>query len=324
MEFLQYILSAFYFIVIFSGLIIIHEFGHFFAARWSGVKVLEFGVGMGKKIYGKQIGETEFTLNMIPFGGFVRMLGEEESSDDPNSYEQAALWKRMAITLAGVFLNFVFAIFSLTILFTVGSDPIIISNQEVIEARETGVITYQTEAGVTIPYEEAQARVKDGEKIKTVLQEVKKPLGEAFVFSLTESFRISKAIVDKFSEIPGELINKQKLPDGVSGPVGIAQATHHFAQKGFIYLFRLMALISLSLAVMNMLPIPALDGGRFLFQLVEMVLKPIGVKLNQTIENYVHFAGYMLLMAFLLFVTWNDIMRIFGISFLGDAAVAGA
>ncbi len=319
MEYLQYILSAFYFIVIFSGLIILHECGHFFAARLSGVKVLEFGLGMGKKLYGKQIGETEFTFNMIPFGGFVRMLGEEECSDDPRSYEQASLLKRMIITLAGVFLNFVFAIFALTILFTVGSDPIPISTQDFKTAYETGILTYETPNGEKLTLAEVKEKIKEKEEIIDVWQKIKKPFPESFAFSLTESFRISKAIVQKFSEIPGELINKHKLPEGVSGPVGIAQATHQFAQKGFIYLFRLMALISLSLAVMNLLPIPALDGGRFLFQLVEMILKPIGVKLNQTIENYVHFAGYMLLMALLLFVTWNDIIRIFGISFGADA-----
>ena len=104
-------LSILVFLIIFSFLIVIHEFGHFYAAKKSGVKVLEFGLGLGKKLYGKQIGETEFTFNLVPFGGFVRMEGEEENSNDPRSFGKAKLWRRMMITLAGVFMNFVFAIF---------------------------------------------------------------------------------------------------------------------------------------------------------------------------------------------------------------------
>ena len=104
------ILSIIAFLIIFSVLIIVHEFGHYYAAIKSGVKVEEFGLGMGKKLYGYKRGETEFTLNAIPFGGFVRMLGEESSSNDPRSFGNAPLFNRMVITLAGVFMNFVMAI----------------------------------------------------------------------------------------------------------------------------------------------------------------------------------------------------------------------
>jgi RIP metalloprotease RseP len=130
------------FLLIFSTLIIVHEFGHYYAAIKSGVKVEEFGLGMGKKLYGYQRGETEFTLNLIPFGGFVRMLGEEDDSTDPRSFGQAKLWKRMVITLAGVFMNFVMAITFLTILFTVGTDPILVSQADVERAYDNEVIAF--------------------------------------------------------------------------------------------------------------------------------------------------------------------------------------
>jgi len=128
------IFSILAFLLIFSTLIIVHEFGHYYAAIKSGVKVEEFGLGMGKKLFGYKRGETEFTLNLIPFGGFVRMLGEEDDSKDPRSFGQAKLWKRMVITLAGVFMNFVMAIAFLTILFTAGTDPILVSQADVERA----------------------------------------------------------------------------------------------------------------------------------------------------------------------------------------------
>ena len=144
------LLSVLAFVLIFSTLIIVHEWGHYYAAIKSGVKVEEFGIGFGKKIWGYQKGETEFTLNAIPFGGFVRMLGEEESSEDPRSFEQAKLWKRMWITLNGVIMNWIFAVLALTILFVQGVNPILVSKSDIARAVETGYLEEKlNEAGET-------------------------------------------------------------------------------------------------------------------------------------------------------------------------------
>ena len=289
------ILSVLAFLVVFSILIVAHEFGHFYAARKCGVKVLEFALGMGKRVFGKKVGETEYNFNAIPFGGFVRMLGEEEKSDDPRSFEKAKLWKRMIITLAGVFMNFVLAIGILTFLFSVGTNPILVSKADLERAVESGLVT------LSEPNEEGVRKVLS-------MQEQKFPLGEAFIFSIKETGRISVAILEKVGEIPIEIIENHRLPEGLSGPVGIAEVTHKIVPMGILELMKLTALLSISLGVFNLLPIPALDGGRFIFQLLELITfrRP-----NPKWENYVHYAGFMILMGLLVVVTWNDIMRIF-------------
>jgi len=303
--------SVLVFLLIFSTLIIVHEFGHYYAAIKSGVKVEEFGLGMGKKLYGYQRGETEFTLNLIPFGGFVRMLGEEDDSKDPRSFSQAKLLNRMMITLAGVFMNFVLAITFLTVLFTVGTDPILVSQSDVERAYDSGVIAFNVDGERMSPDEIKALNNPDLEVKFEYLQKVKAPFPQSIWLASTETVRISWAVLEKASEIPIELVQHLRVPEGLAGPVGIAEVTHQILPQGFMALVKLTALLSISLGVMNLLPIPALDGGRFVFQILELLLKPFGVKPNEKWENYAHMAGFALLMGLLLIITWNDIVRIF-------------
>lgn len=294
MSFLNVVPAIIIFIVIFSVLILVHEWGHFITAIKSGVKVLEFGLGFGKKLWKKQVGEVEYSIGVIPFGGYVKMLGEEEESDDPRSFEQAALWKRMAITLAGITMNLIFTIVSLFVLFSIGTTPILVSKTDIARADEQGMVVWS----------EPDAK---GNKSIVALKEIKKSFPESIAFTFSETWRISGVILDKVAEIPREIINKKRLPEGLSGPVGIAEATYKIIPFGFWALLKLAALLSLSLAIMNLLPIPALDGGRFFFQLLELILKPFKIKLNANIENYVHMAGFVVLMLLILAITWNDI-----------------
>ena len=298
MSFLNVLPSIIVFILIFSVLILVHEWGHFITAIKSGVKVEEFGLGFGKKLWKKQVGEVEYSIGLVPFGSYVKMLGEEEKSKDPRSFEQAALWKRIAITLAGIFMNLVFTITAFVVLFSVGTTPILVSEADIARADEQGMVMW------SVPDAE-------GNKEIIALKEIKKEVLEAIPFAFTETWRISGAILDKVAEIPREIMENKKLPEGLSGPVGIAEATHKIIPFGFWALLKLTALLSLSLAVMNLLPIPALDGGRFFFQLVELILKPFKIKLNSEIENYVHMAGFIGLMALIVAITWNDILNIF-------------
>ena len=297
LSFLNVIPSILIFVLIFSVLVLIHEWGHFYTAIKSGVKVLEFGLGFGKKIWKKQVGEVEYSIGMIPFGGYVKMLGEEEESNDPRSFEQADLWKRMVITLAGIFMNLVFTVSAFFVLFSVGTTPILISEADIARADEQGMVMWS----------EPDA---NGDKEIVALQEIKKEFPASLAFAFTETWRISGGILDKVAEIPREIITKKQLPEGLSGPVGIAEATHKIIPFGFWALLKLTALLSLSLAIMNLLPIPALDGGRFFFQLVELILKPFNIKLNANIENYVHMAGFILLMGLIVAITWNDIVNL--------------
>jgi len=142
------------------------------------------------------------------------------------------------------------------------------------------------------------------------MEKIRYGFPQSFLFSLHETKRLTGVILEKAIEIPRKLVQTGSLPEGLAGPVGIADVTHQVVPSGFIAILKLAALLSLSLAVMNLLPIPALDGGRLLFQLVELVLKPLKVKINESLENAVHLGGYVLLMLFLVAVTWNDIVNL--------------
>ena len=157
------------------------------------------------------------------------------------------------------------------------------------------------------------AALEDGSKLVKFeyLTKVQAPFPQSLWLATTETVRISQAVLEKAAEIPVELIERQTLPDGLAGPVGIAEVTHKVIPLGLLALIKLTALLSISLGVMNLLPIPALDGGRFLFQLLELVLKPFGIKPHERWENYAHMGGFALLMGLLVLITWNDIARIF-------------
>jgi len=287
--------SIIVFLLVFSALILVHEAGHFFVARWSGVRVLEFGLGFGKKFWKKKKNGVEYSAGVVPFGGYVRMLGEEEESDALDSFEKAKLWRRMAITLAGIFMNFVFAIVILAGLFTAGSTPLLISDTDVDTAVEQGLIVLGE------PNEEGKQEILEIHKIQL-------PFPQAIVFAAKETWRISGAVIEKAAEIPVQLVQKGTLPDGLAGPVGIAEATHRILPAGLAAILKLTALLSISLAVMNLLPIPALDGGRFLFQIVEMITFR---KVPAKFEMWVHTIGFVLLMLLIVFITWQDFVRIF-------------
>ena len=288
-------LSLIVFLLVFSALILVHEAGHFFVARWSGVRVLEFGLGFGKKFWKRKKNGVEYSAGVVPFGGYVRMLGEEEESDAPDSFEKAKLWRRMAITLAGIFMNFVFAIVLLSGLFAIGTTPILISDADVDNAVEQGLIVLGE------PDAEGNQKVLE-------MKEVQVPFPQSLVFATTETWRISKAVVEKAAEIPVDLLSQGSLPDGLAGPVGIAEATHRILPAGVAAILKLMALLSISLAVMNLLPIPALDGGRFLFQIIELITFR---KVPAKFEMWVHSIGFGLLMLLIVAVTWQDLVRIF-------------
>lgn len=298
LSFINFIPSLIVFLLVFSVLVIVHEWGHFFAAKKSGVKVLEFGLGLGKKLWGKQYGETEFTLNAIPFGGFVRMVGEEEESDDPRSFGRADLWKRMWITLNGIAMNLVLSITILTILFSVGSAPILLSEADFAVAQQHGLVINTGEVD-----KNGNATFK--------LKDIQLPIHQAFAYSITEHVRITQFIFIKLGQVPAEIRANKKIPDSLSGPIGIAEATHRILPYGFKAILKLAALLSLSLAVMNILPIPALDGGRFLFQIIELILRPFKISLDAKLENQIHMIGFGILITLIVVITGNDIWKLF-------------
>lgn len=537
---MDYIITAVVFVLIFSLLILVHELGHFLMAKRAGIKVEEFGFGLPPRIFGKKVGETIYSINLIPFGGFVRMLGED--SRDPKSLKNKRSFiaqsprKRILVVIAGVVMNFLLAWVLLTAGFTIGMQPLL-SPDDIVPAIDRGLISIESGLKVKSVVEESKAmssgleegdvlayidgkiasaesmqlfmegtakqvvvfrgneefsidlpqqyigegqefgveffdfspfprlRVNElnedslafrsgvrpgdflikingkqifsfedyekaviaggelklivlrpadfkyhqvsldlnlsegvmisgvmrdsaafesglqkgdliisvnGEDVKNPevligvlsesqgqielqidrdgskqivnltpengkigvflselknysnipevelyntdlvsyvkeIKDIKYPFHVALYKSVEEGYRLSKFTAVMFLDFIGGLVSTGDVPDTVAGPVGIAQLTHVFVQDGLVPVLRFIALLSLSLGVINILPLPALDGGRLFFILIEVL---VGHRVNQKWESYIHAIGYALLLLLILVVTFSDILRI--------------
>ena len=367
------ILAIIAFIIIFSLLILVHEWGHFTMARRSGIQVEEFGIGMppcAKKLFKDKKG-TVYTLNWIPFGGFVRLFGEDSSDPkvlkDKKSFASKSIWQRSGVIVAGVFMNFLLAWVLISIGFTIGMKPFLVTQEDLTKGIEQGVvdakqILYIHEIAPEMPLAGTDMEVGDfiisvndievteslnlSEVIKpnalttldyvrdgdeNILQvvsdnegkvgmtisneiyvlnvnEVRYPFYIAPVKALGEIGRLSVLTVKMLGQVIVSIVAKFTVPEGVAGPVGIAKLTHTFTQQGFMALVQFTALLSISLGVINIMPFPALDGGRFLFIVFEVVTRR---RPNSKMEAIVHTVGFALLMLLILVITWNDILNLF-------------
>lgn len=359
------------FILVLVALIVVHEFGHFIAAKWSGMRVDEFGIGYPPKAWGKKVGETEYTLNWLPFGGFVRIYGEDDDAvaRDPKDGDRAFFKKprpvQMLVLGAGILMNLAFAYVLLTIVLAVGA-PRAIDPSEIGTVRDAYVLVSGVREGT--PAEEAGMR--PGDRVVSVaagteryegadsasftefIQNADGPLtltleqqGEERVVTATpreglvpddperkvlgvEVATVGTVVTPLWQApidalmLTGELTRETAIGlvtffgsiftftadlSQVSGPVGIAGAVGQAAGTGIAPLLTLTALISINLALINLLPIPALDGGRLFFVLIESVIRR---PLPRVFQNAVNMIGFAFLILLMLVVTANDIFRI--------------
>ncbi len=332
-------LTAISAIFIFLLVILFHEFGHFVVAKLAGVRVNEFSIGMGPALLQKKSGETKYALRAIPVGGYVAMEGEEESSADPRGYSNASVGKRLAIIVAGAFMNFLLAILVLAVIYgTRGfqipviseftpNSPLLIAGFEEgdritrigttpIESwndllESVGKLEAGTEVTVTanrgdeeiskpvMPvYNEESQRVQIG-----IVPEMQRDLSKTMQ-SVFQTFGIMLTAMFQFF---GQLFRGAVGLDQLSGPVGIISTIGQASQEGIYPVMMLLALISVNVGFFNLLPIPALDGGKVVFLLLEAVRgKPIPPEK----ENIVHLVGFMLLMALILVVTFKDVINL--------------
>lgn len=369
---LMFLLSAVAFLVLLTVLVFIHELGHFFAARKSGVVVEEFGFGLpprAKTLFHQK--GTRFSLNWIPFGGFVRLKGEnaqtEKERNAPGSFSSASYGSRILILCAGVFMNFVFAIFIFVIGFSAGGwIPTYLSMADMRSGAERGEISLQPgvlvddvlpdgtakAAGVvaknivlkvdgtevyspkevadmqlgkqqityTIQRSESDTTVttvtvpvKDGrtgvslESMARALTATKHSFPTALRLSLREAWVMTEQTVFGIAHLFASLFVRASVPEGITGIVGIAQLTHASVQAGFMVYLRLVALLSLSLAILNILPLPALDGGRLAFVVVEAVRRKPA---NRKVEVMTNAIGFFFLIGLILVITLHDIIRL--------------
>lgn len=338
-------------LLVFGFLIFIHEFGHYIFARIFKVKINEFSIGMGPKLvwYDSKKTGIRYALSMLPIGGYVAMAGEDDESDDPNSFDKKPAWQRFIITAAGATVNvlagFIATLLLVVMLTSIGNTTI----AGFIDKSETGYEISSSESGLLVNDEIIAVdgvRVKTPDELSyeimrrgtepldiTVIRDGVKMTVKDVVFpSISEqgqSFGAIDFAVYRIDKNFGTVINQawrkscltvrmcwESLYDlftgrytfaAVSGPVGISSAIGDAAKMGVAALLNIIAIISINLGFMNLLPIPALDGGRLITLLVEMITKK---KLPTKVEGIINAVGLMALLALSFVIMIKDVIQI--------------
>jgi len=353
------------FLVILSLLILIHELGHFAAAKIFGMEVEEFGIGSpprAKKLFNWK--GTLFSLNWLPIGGFVKIKGEvmdstsEESAlgssatvrgEIQNMFWDKPMWQRAVVLLAGVFGNFVLGVILFGVVYSVMGVPTqtgkvrIVGVSESSPAAEAGI----AEGDVVKGFKESGDLIKminenkgqevvlvvmgeDGERNVRVIPRENPPEGEGslgvllsdtelvklpwwqmpvkgVVVGTKEAYAWGSEIVKGLWGMVAGLANGEGVSEDVAGPVGIYKISAKVNEMGWLASLQFMGILSMNLAVLNILPLPALDGGRLVFLGLEMI---IGKKLKNKIEGWVHGVGMVLLLGLMVLITIRDIIKL--------------
>ncbi len=342
------IVTIIVFILVLGLLIFVHELGHFVAARLVGVKVEEFGMGFPPRIFAIKRGETEYSLNLIPLGGFCKLLGEEDPSESRSLASKRPL-TRLFVLGAGPVMNAVLPIVLLSIAFMIPRQVVVgdvrieevAPNSPAAEAgiepgdtvlsingqsiRNIGDVIYDTHLSLG---EETTLELEgsDGSpKVVTLVPRWDPPEGEGAMgvsLSLVNTYEISESypfweavpkgattLWETFGLLRNEVRSwfaKGTAPQ-VGGPVAIFQLTGEASEAGPSYLLQFAAFLSLNLAIINLFPLPALDGGRIVFVLLEVVRR--GKRVSARTEGFVHLVGFAMLIGLMLVITFVDISR---------------
>ena len=347
------------FIVILSVLIFVHELGHFFIAKKMGLRVDEFGFGLPPRLIGKKIGETLYSLNLIPLGGFVKLYGEEyHEIKNKNTAKRAFInkkpWQKTLIIIGGVIGNFLLGWLIISFLYTQGvplaTNKIIVENVSkdspanisglkindeilkiIFDGTTINLAKSEDLTSLTKKYAGNQISLlvnRDGKnKLINITPRIKPPVNEgplgisissyiikkypwylAPYFGLIESYKLIKTIFVELLKTIYRLITLQKVKVEVAGPIGIAKYAGSAIKLGVNAVLELLALLSFNLGVVNILPFPALDGGRLIFVLFEWITNK---KINKNFEKYVNAFGLIILLSLGILISVFDIIKIF-------------
>ena len=341
---MSFLIKALAAIIVFGSVIFIHEFGHFIVAKLSGIKVNEFSLGMGPRLIGFTKNETEYSLRALPIGGFVAMEGEDEESDNEGAFNKAPVQNRIAVVVAGAVMNLILGFAVLA--FLVSQQSAITSRtisqfHEGATTAQTGLQVNDEIVAVNgrrcyiandIIYE--FARTQDGVADFTVRREGQLVELENVTFETYTDDNGYKQMVIDFYVYPEEktvlsvieeaakwtvslarmiflslvdLVTGNVAINQMSGPVGIVTVISEAASIGIENVLLILAMITVNLGIFNLVPFPALDGGRLLFLLIELVR---GKPINQKYEILVNTAGMFILLAFMAFVTFSDVTKL--------------
>jgi len=328
-------LTAILALLLFAVLIFPHELGHFLMARATGVQVNEFVFGMGPAIWQKQRGETLYSIRVFPIGGYCAMEGEDTESDNERSFSNKAAWQKLLVLIAGSAMNVLICVVIVTVIIGISGtattkitvldktqpawqaglrpgDKIVAVNSEPISSwTDLSMAIQKNHDDLKISY------IRGGNRHTVSVKAVKND--DRYVIGIMPQLdhnplNAVRNGIKTTGTMTGALFSGLKMlitgkagADDVSGPVGIVSMVHQSASRGAVFFFLLMAFMSLNLAIINMLPFPALDGGRVIFVLIRAVT---GNAITDRMEAAVHAIGLMLLLGLIIVITWNDIVKL--------------
>lgn len=336
---------------------IIHEFGHFIAAKRQGVKIEKFSFGFGPRLFGIKKGDTDYAVSLIPLGGYVKMAGDEPALAKGEGFEylSKSVWQRFLIVLCGPFLNYLLGFLLFWFVFFIGAptatsrvgeilkgypaesaglkqnDRIISVDGKATKYWEalTDIIHNKTDGSLKLIVERETDGVKKTREITLTpkRKEITDIFGKKRVISLIgvspsgEVISVRYGLFDSFFKAGQQIARltgityksllfiatgKMSVKESMTGPIGIFIITRQAAKLGLVYLLQMMAILSASLAIFNLLPIPVLDGGHILFLIIEKIKgRPLSAKAQEIATQ----AGLFLLIALMVFVFYSDTLK---------------
>ena len=348
------------FLLVLSGLILVHELGHFLVARGLGIRVLKFSIGFGNRLFGIVRNGTDYCVSALPLGGFVKMLGESpnemvDPEDIKVSFSHRPVWQRALVVAAGPFSNFLFAWVIFFFILLIYGNPVLLPvigevnpgspameagirpGDKIIEINGNPITSWDEVAHAIRTYGHRPLAItihRDGRELDVVVtprvNTVKNMFGEEVKAPLIGVTAAGNLRIEKIGLISGVIMAFERTWDlivltvkgfikiferavplsSLGGPILIAQMAGQQAELGLLNLFYFMALLSINLGFLNLLPIPVLDGGHLLFFAFEAIK---GSPLNPRQMEYAQKAGFVILGLLMFIVFYNDIMRLLGV-----------
>ncbi|AGL01285.1 RIP metalloprotease RseP [Desulfoscipio gibsoniae] len=329
-------------VFVFAILIFFHELGHFAVAKAVGIKVHEFSLGFGPKLFGQNRGGTDYNLRLLPLGGFVRMAGmdpEEEDVEEGKGFNDKSVLQRMAVIIAGPLMNFLLAAVLMAVTFMLQGMPVsgttvasVMPGQPAEQAGiKSGDQIYSIAGKKVADWEEIISTIssrpgqptdlviiRDNQRIELTITPVVGEEGRAMIgisrvqklnplAALANGFKLTFQVTVLIVEFVGKMIVGQ-APADLGGPVRMVWEIDRAVDTGFYYLLYLAAFLSINLGLFNLFPIPALDGSRIMFLGLEGLR---GRPVDPSKENFIHMVGFGLLLLLVVFVTYNDVLQLF-------------
>ena len=334
------ILTVFLTILMLMIITVPHEFGHLVTAKLFRIKVNEFAIGMGPLIASKDMGETKYSLRAVPIGGFCAMEAENEESDDEGAFNNKPAWQRIIVLASGAAINVLVAL-TLMIIITIyvgvptntldkvvpnspaassgilaGDKIISIDGKETSSWIDTVTAISKNRDGKTMEIVVSRdgmentfiitpKKDKDGRLVIGIVSRASHNVFLCAGQGIKVTWRLNSQMIGALKQMAHKGISK----DSVTGPVGMAGLVNKTAHTGILSYLYLVALIRLNMAIVNLLPFPALDGGRIIFVLIRKVT---GNVISAKAEGYMHLAGFGVLIALFVFITWQDLTRVLG------------